>query len=238
MSVFVLFRHPASYGLHALKVINRVGQVGALRVVEVDDVILYRNGDVGARRLDLVVAGNIDGALGHLGAERLAVDGLGLVQDLVRALLQVVHRVGQVGALRVVEVDDVILYRNGDVGARRLDLVVAGNIDGALGHLGAERLAVDGLGLVQDLVRALLQVVHRVGQIGALLVHDIEDVTLHLNDEALRGDDTSLVPSRALRVNGGLVQGHRIPERLLVDHHGFVDLIFFCDGVPVVINGI
>ena len=91
---------------------------------------------------------------------------------------------------------------------------------------------------MQDFVRALLQVVHRVGQVGALLVHDIEDVTLHLNDEALRGDDTSLVPSRAPRVNGALTQGHRIPERLLADNHGFVNPIFFRDGVPVVIDGI
>ena len=35
-----------------------------------------------------------------------------------------------------------------------------------------------------------------------------------------------------------MVQGHRIPERLLVDHHGFVDPIFFRDGVPVVIDDI
>ena len=112
---------------------------------------------------------------------------------------------------------------------RRIDLVVAGDVDGLLRNALLEGLALDGLGLGDLRGRALEVVVHRVGQVSALGVHDIEDVALHLNDEALRGGDTSLVPSRALGVNGGLVQGHYVPERLLVDHHGFVDPIFFRD---------
>ena len=164
------------------------------------------------------------------------------MQDIVRALLQVVHRVGQVGALRVVEGDlvlDGIGFHLKRYGLRcRVDLVVAGDVDGALGHLGAERLVVDGLGIMQDLVRALLQVVHRVGQVGALHIDDIENIALHLNDEVLRSDDARLVSSRTLRVNSALVQAHRISEGLAIDHHSFVDPIFFRDGVPVVIDNV
>ena len=35
-----------------------------------------------------------------------------------------------------------------------------------------------------------------------------------------------------------MVQGHRISEGLAIDHHGFVDPIFFRDGVPVVIDNV
>ena len=119
------------------------------------------------RRVDLVVAGDVDGALGHLGAEGLPVDGLGIVQDLVRALLQVVHRVGQVGALRVVEVDLVLdgigfhLKRYGL--RRRVDLVVAGDVDRLLRDALLEGLVLDGLGIGNFRGRAIEVVVHRVG---------------------------------------------------------------------------
>ena len=209
LSIFVLFCHPTSYGQLALKVINCVGQVGALGVVEVDLVTLYRNSYGRARRVDLVVAGDVDGALGHLGAEGLAVYGFGLVQDFVRALLQVVHGVGQVGALRVVEVDLVLdgisfhLERYGS--RRRIDLVVAGDVDGALGHLGAEGLAADGLGLGDLRGRALEVVVHRVGQVGALGVVEVDDVVLNIDLDFLL-----IASARSISiVLDGLVTGYR-----------------------------
>ena len=164
------------------------------------------------------------------------------MQDLVRTLLQVVYRVGQVGALRVVEVDlvlDGIGFHPERYGLRRrVDLVVAGDVDRLLRDALLEGLVLDDLGFGDLRGRALEIVVHRVGQVGALRVDDIENIVLHLNDEALRSDDARLVSSRTLRVNSALLQAHRISEGLAIDHRSFADPIFFRDGVPVVIDNV
>ena len=76
-------------------VLNRIIE-RCLRIIEIDPVVLGTNRDGVAYRIDLIVAVNLDGALCHVGTERLAVYGFGLVQDFVRALLQVVHGVGEV----------------------------------------------------------------------------------------------------------------------------------------------
>ena len=173
LSIFVLFCHPTSYGQLALKVINCVGQVGALGVVEVDLVTLYRNSYGRARRVDLVVAGDVDGALGHLGAEGLAADGLGLGDLRGRALEVVVHRVGQVGALGVVEVDDVVLNIDLDflliASARSISIVLDGLVTGyrdrCLCNSITVGLVADGLGRGENCAGVLLQVVHRVGEV-------------------------------------------------------------------------
>ena len=98
------------------------------------------------------------------------------MKHLVRALLKVVHRVAQIGPLRVVDVDHV---RGGSNRQRfRIHAVVVVAADINLFACRRDRILVrlilHGLCFVKHLVRALLKVVHRVAQVGLLREYRFE----------------------------------------------------------------
>ena len=161
-------------GRALLKVVHLIAQVGLLRVVEVDHVLAGSN-----RQRFLICAGVVVAVdlnhfvlrLDHIIERHLALNLL-FVKHLVRVLLKVVHRVAQIGSLRVVEGNHVLgrIRRYGQILTRRVYLVVALNVNRRFRYSVSERLLVHGLCLVKHLVRVLLKVVHRVAQIGSLRV--------------------------------------------------------------------
>ena len=92
------------------------------------------------------------------------------MEHIGRALLKVVHRIAQIGLLRVVEIDYVLalIRLNRQRFRRRTVIVVAADINLFVRRrdLSPERLILYGLCIVKHLVCALLKVVHRVAQVG------------------------------------------------------------------------
>ena len=167
-----------------LKVVHRIAQIGLLRVVEGNHVlvIIRRHGQILTRRFYLVVARNVNRRFRYRFFERLILHGLCLVEHLVRVLLKVVHRVAQVVPLRIVEVDLVLAGSNRQLCLVRAVVVVAVNIN----HFGRRRdhspelLIVHDLCVVKHIGRVLLKVVHRVAQVGSFLpLRDILRVSRH-----------------------------------------------------------
>ena len=81
-----------------LKVLDRIAQVGSLRVIDVDHVLAGSNRQRIRRRAVVVVAVNINLFVYRRdhSPERLILHGL-CVEHSVRALINVVHRVAQIG---------------------------------------------------------------------------------------------------------------------------------------------
>ena len=179
-----------------LKVVHRVAQVVPLRVVEIDYVLalIRLNRQRFRRRAVIVVAADINlfACRRDLSSERLILHGLCLVEHIGRALLKVVHRVAQIGLLRVVEIDYVLalIRLNRQRFRRRAVIVVAADINlfACRRDLSSERLILHGLCLVEHIGRALLKVVHRVAQIGLLRVVEIDYVLalIRLNRQRFR----------------------------------------------------
>ena len=173
-------RHPILNLLRAknlvralLKVVHRVAQISLLRVIEGNHVLVIfrRYGQTLTRRFYLVIARNVNRRFRYRVSERHPILNLLRAKNLVRALLKVVHRVAQVGSRRVVDVDHVLAH-DGSNRQRILVhavIVVAVNRDHFVRRRDhcPERLILYGL-CVEQSVRALINVVHRVAQVLSL----------------------------------------------------------------------
>ena len=110
------------------------------------------------------------------------------MKHIERILLKVVHRVAQVVPLRVVDVDYVLAGSNRQRFLVHAVVVVAVNLDLFVRRrdLSPERLILYGLCIVKHLVCALLKVVHRVAQVGLLLVIDLNNVLTFIRSNRQR----------------------------------------------------
>ena len=152
-----------------LKVVHRVAQAGLLRVVDVDYVLAGSNRQRILIHAVVIVAVDINHFVrrrDHI-LERHPALNLCIVKHLVRILLKVVHLIAQVGSLRVVDVDHVIAGSNLQRILVHAVVVVAVNLDHFVRRRDhcPERLTRHGL-CVKQSVRALINVVHRVAQVG------------------------------------------------------------------------
>ena len=180
-------------GRALLKIVHRVAQVGLLRVVEIDYVLalIRLNRQRFRRRTVVVVAADIN--LFVCRRDRILVRhpalNLLIVEHLVCDLLKVVHRVAQVGSLRVVEGNHVLAGSNRQLFFRFHAVVVVAvdiNLFACRRDLSPERLILHGLFIVKLLVRSLLKVLHRVAQVGLLLVIDLNNVLTFIRSNRQR----------------------------------------------------
>ena len=91
------------------------------------------------------------------------------MQNLVGVLLQIVHRIAQVGAFGVVQVNNVLAGSNGQgflIGAVVVIAIDCNDFIGSLYDI-VEGHAILYLLSMQDIVGALLQIVHLIAQVGA-----------------------------------------------------------------------
>ena len=173
-----------------LKVLNRIAQVGSLRVVDVDHVLASSNRQRFRIHAVVVVAADIN--LFVCRRDRILVRhpalNLLIVEHLVCDLLKVVHRVAQVVPLRVVDVDHVLAGSNRQRFRIHAVVVVAVDINlfACRRDLSPERLILHGLFIVKLLVRSLLKVLHRVAQVGLLLVIDLNNVLTFIRSNRQR----------------------------------------------------
>ena len=143
-------------------------QLDVLIIVEIDYVI--GRVSLNCDRLRLIryrrVAIGPDGGFRRLFPERLACNGLGRLDRIFSPVPVVIHRIAQVGLLRVVE-DDFVLSLISDRDRLRgfRYQFIAVNIRCFLCHRLVKRLILHGLYIEKILVRALLKVFHRVAQI-------------------------------------------------------------------------
>ena len=111
------------------------------------------------------------------------------MKHLFRVLLKVVHRVAQAVPLRVVDVDHVLAGSNRQLFFRFHAVVVVAvdiNLFACRRDLSPERLILHGLFIVKLLVRSLLKVLHRVAQVGLLLVIDLNNVLTFIRSNRQR----------------------------------------------------
>ena len=175
-----------------INVVHRVAQVVPLRVIEGDHVLAGSNRQLFFRFHAVVVVAvdiNLFACRRDLSPERLILHGLFIVKLLVRSLLKVLHRVAQVGSLRVVEGNHVLAGSNRQLFFRFHAVVVVAvdiNLFACRRDLSPERLILHGLFIVKLLVRSLLKVLHRVAQVGLLLVIDLNNVLTFIRSNRQR----------------------------------------------------
>ena len=123
-----------------LKVLNRVAQVGSLRVVKGEHVLAGSNRQLFLVRAVVVVAVDTNRFVRRSDYSLERHPGLGhrRVKLLVRVLLKVLHRVAQVGSRRVIEVKNVLVIANRERRFLTRHQRVARNLGGR-GHSLAER---------------------------------------------------------------------------------------------------
>ena len=143
-------------------------QLDVLIIVEIDLVLSRpkrnRLGFSRYRRVSL----NPDGGFRHLFPEHLTANGLGFRDLLGRPVPVVVHRVAQVGSLRVIEGDRVRSRSDCNRFFRLLGRITVNRFR-LFRYRCSERLILHALFRIKRLVRALLKVLHRVAQVGLLL---------------------------------------------------------------------
>ena len=142
-------------------------QLDVLMIVEIDYVIGRVSLNLDRLRISRYrrVAIGPDGGFRRLFPERLACNGLGRLDRIFSPVPVVIHRVAQVGLLRVVE-DDLVLFLGDRDQLRGFRYqFIAFNSRCFLCHQLVKRLILHSLRTEKLLVRALLKVFHRVGQI-------------------------------------------------------------------------
>ena len=145
-------------------------QLYILIVVEVDHILAGANGDVLAIGADLCAVRNRDGRHIQRLLEGQARNSLGFMYLLRGSVPVVVHGCGQVGAFGVVQVDNVLADSNGQgflIGAVVVITIDCNDFIGSLYDI-VEGHAILYLLSMQDAVGALLQIVHRIAQVGTL----------------------------------------------------------------------
>ena len=145
------------------------GQLYILIVVEGDYILAGANGDGLAGITDRGAARNSDGRLFQRLLEGQARNSLGFTHRLRGSVPVVVHGCGQVGAFGVVQVDHVLAGSNGQGILIGAVVGIAIDFNGFIGsrYGGSEGHAILYLLVMQNLVGALLQIVHPIAQVGA-----------------------------------------------------------------------
>ena len=156
------------------------------------------------------------------------------MEHIGRALLKVVHRVAQIGLLRVVEIDYVLalIRLNRQRFRRRTVIVVAADINLFVRRrdLSPERLILYGLCIVKHLFRVLLKVVHRVAQAGLLRVVDVDHVIAGSNRQRILIHAVVIVAvdiNHFVRRRDHILERHPALNLLIVEH-------LVCDLLKVV----
>ena len=158
-----------------LQIVHRVAHIGALYIVQVDNILACTNRQSLRRCTIVIVTCNVNLFIscGNRISKGLASDHLSIMQHLVGALLQIVHRVAQVVALCIVQIDNILIRTNRQSGFIRTIVGVAVNINGFIScaNRSSKGLIINRLSALHHFVGVLLQIVHRVAQIGALYIN-------------------------------------------------------------------
>ena len=144
------------------------GQLYILIVVEVDHIRAGANDDGLAGIADRCAVCSFSGAFGQLCAKGQACQFLGIGHLLLGSVPVVVHGCGQVGAFGVVQVDNILAGSNGQGFLIGAVVFIAIDCNEFLGSLygGSEGHAILYLLSMQNIVGALLQIVHLIAQVG------------------------------------------------------------------------
>ena len=178
------------------------------------------------RRTVIVVAADINlfACRRDLSSERLILHGLCLVEHIGRALLKVVHRIAQVGSLRVVDVDYVLAGSNRQRFFRNHAVVVVAvdfnHFVRRIDHF-IERHPVLNLRIVKHIERILLKVVHRVAQVVPLRVVDVDHVLAGSNLQRILIHAVVVVAvdlNHFIRRRDLSLERHTVLNLLIVEH--------------------
>ena len=155
-------------------------QVGASGVVQVDHVLAGSNGQGCLIGAVVFIAIDFNGFIGsHYGGSEGHVSLYLLsTQDIVGALLQIVHLIAQVGAFGVVQVNNVLAGSNGQGILIGAVVGIAIDFNGFIGsrYGGSEGHAILYLLSMQNIVGALLQIVHLIAQVGTFGIEDLDHI--------------------------------------------------------------